>query len=401
MNNNLYGLPKKVIFCRTCVQSNQRPLTSPEHNKSNNKIPTVSFKDGICDACRYYSEIKKKIDWKLREKKLLELLDKFRDEKAQYDILVPGSGGKDSIYVAHLLKYKYQMKPLTVTWAPHIYTDIGRINMDNWIKSGFDNILVTPNYKVHSTLTKLAFENLVNPFQPFIIGQKNCAPKIALKYGIKLIMYGENGAELHNNYKDNLSPLMDKKHFTIEDTNQNIFYGGVPLDELKKFNISKSDMGIYIPELAENIEKSKIEIHHMSYYNNWSPQENYYYAKKYSNFQSNLDGRSEGTYTKFSSLDDKIDGQHYYTMFIKFGQGRAMNDACRDVRDGFINRDEAILLMKKYDGEFPKKYFKDFLQYIDISEDKYWEIIDKARPSHIWEKNNNKWNLKEAVWMKN
>ena len=59
------------------------------------------------------------------------------------------------------------MKPLTVTWAPHIYTDIGRINMENWIKAGFDNILVTPNYKVHSKLTKLAFENLVNPFQPF------------------------------------------------------------------------------------------------------------------------------------------------------------------------------------------------------------------------------------------
>lgn len=401
MKKNLYGLPDEVIFCKKCVQSNQRPSSSPEHKKTDSNIPTVGFKDGICDACRYYELIKKKIDWRSREKELTELSNKYRNPDAQYDVLVPGSGGKDSIYVSHILKTKFNMKPLTVTWAPHIYTDIGRINMENWIKAGFDNILVTPNYKVHSKLTKLAFENLVNPFQPFIIGQKNCAPKIALKYGIKLIMYGENQAEAHNNYLDNQIPLMDKKHYTVPDKNQNLYYGGVPLKELKKYNISESDMKIYVPELIDDIESAGIEIHFMSYYQNWSPQENYYYAKKYSNFVSNLDGRSEGTYTKFSSLDDKIDGQHYYTMFIKFGQGRAMNDACRDIRDGFITREEAILLMKKYDGEFPKKYFKEFLNYIDISEEKYWEIIDKSRPDHLWEKKNGKWHLKHAIWMQN
>ena len=398
---NLHGLPQEVFFCKKCVISNQRPSSSPEHMKSSSKIPTVGFKDDICDACRYYDEIKKKIDWKLREKELEELCNKYRNPNAQYDVIVPGSGGKDSIYVAHLLKTKYNMKPLTVTWAPHIYTDVGRKNLDNWIKCGFDNILITPNYIVHSTLTKLAFENLVNPFQPFIIGQKNAAPKIALKYDIKLIMYGENQAEAHNNIEETASPLMNRKHFTILDKNENLFYGGVALDDLKKYNITKNDMKIYVPESIEDINKKGIEVHYMSYYQNWSPQENYYYVKKYSQFLSNEDGRSEGTYTKFSSLDDKIDGQHYFTMFIKFGQGRTMTDAGRDIRDGFIDRDEAILLMKKYDGEFPKKYFKEFLKYIDISEEKYWDIIDSARPPHLWEKKNGKWYLKHAIWMKN
>ena len=87
--------------------------------------------------------------------------------------------------------------------------------------------------------------------------------------------------------------------------------------------------------------------------------ENYYYAIENSNFMSNPDGRSEGTYTKFSSLDDKVDGQHYYTMYIKFGQGRTMNDACRDIRDGYITRDEALHLMAKYDGEFPKNILRN------------------------------------------
>lgn len=398
---NLHGLPQEVFFCKKCVISNQRPSSSPEHMKSSSKIATVGFKDNICDACRYYDEIKKKIDWRLREKELEDLCNKYRDPNAQYDVIVPGSGGKDSIYVAHLLKTKYNMKPLTVTWAPHMYTDVGRKNFDNWIKCGFDNILVTPNYIVHSTLTKLAFENLVNPFQPFIIGQKNAAPKIAVKYNIKLIMYGENQAEAHNKIEETSSPLMNKKHYTISDKNEKLFYGGVALDDLKKYNITKNDMKIYTPELIEDINKRSIEVHYMSYYQNWSPQENYYYVKKHAEFLSNEDGRSEGTYTKFSSLDDKIDGQHFFTMFIKFGQGRTMNDACRDIRDGFIDREEAILLMKKYDGEFPKKYFKEFLKYINISEEKYWDIIDSARPPHLWEKKNGKWLLKQAIWMQN
>ena len=157
-------------------------------------------------------------------------------------------------------------------------------------------------------------------------------------------------------------------------------------------------MQIYVPPLKSEIVKNKVIVHFMSYYKKWSPQENYYFAKKYSNFETNTDGRSEGTYSKFSSLDDKIDGQHYYTMFIKFGQGRAMNDACRDIRDGFISRKEALLLMKKYDGEFPKKYFKEFLNYINISEKEYWKIINKVRPKHLWTKKDGKWILKKKVW---
>ena len=76
-----------------------------------------------------------------REKELIELCKKHK-RKSGYDVVIPGSGGKDSGYTAHILKYKYGLNPLTVTWAPHLYTEIGRKNFDNWIKiGGFDNIL--------------------------------------------------------------------------------------------------------------------------------------------------------------------------------------------------------------------------------------------------------------------
>lgn len=395
--NTKYGLPEKVIFCKKCVISNQRPSSSPEHRKEDSKIATVGFgEDGVCDACKY-SEFKKSIDWKERERELEQLLDRHRRNDGHYDVIVPGSGGKDSNFVAHVLKYKYNMHPLTVTWSPHMYTDIGWENFQSWLKSGFDNILVTPDPKVHGILTRLAFENLVNPFQPFIIGQKNAAPRIAIQYNVPLIMYGENPAEAHNSFNENLSPLMDPKHFTRESESDQLYYGGVPLKDLSQYGISATDMYLYIPLLREEIKKAKIEVHYMSYYYNWSPQQNYYYAMKYSGFQSNPDGRSEGTYSKFASLDDKIDGQHYYTMYIKFGQGRAMNDACRDIRDGYITREEGVDLVKKYDGEFPKKYFKEVLDYMGISEERYWEVIDGARPPHLWEKINGQWLLKHRV----
>ena len=98
-------------------------------------------------------------------------VDFHRSKKGNYDCIVPGSGGKDSSFTAHILKYKYNMNPLTVTWAPHAYTQIGWDNIQRFIHSGFDNIMGTPNGLVHRKMTAIAFNILGEPFQPFIYGQ--------------------------------------------------------------------------------------------------------------------------------------------------------------------------------------------------------------------------------------
>ena len=393
----MHGLPEEVIFCKKCCISNQRPSTKREFSKKSSKdTETVGFgDDGICDTCKWF-EFKKTIDWEQREKQLEELCNRFRRNDGSYDVIVPSSGGKDSFYVAHQLKYKYGMNPLTVTWAPHQYTDIGWKNFESMIDAGFDNVLVTPNGKIHRVLTRLAFENLVNPFQPFIIGQKNVAPRVALQYGVQLIMYGENQAEAHNKLEENFSPLMDISHFCKKE-GEELYFGGVHINDLKQHGIEDKDLYLYKPLQEETIKNAGIEVHFHSFYKNWSAQENYYYAMEHSGFKSNPDGRSEGTYTKFASLDDKIDGQHYFTMYIKFGQGRAMNDVNRDIRDGFISREEGIELINKYDGEFPIKYFQEVLDYMEISEERYWEVLDNARSPHLWKKLNGEWQLKHKT----
>ena len=198
-----YGLPKEIKFCKSCVISNQRPSSSVEFktNKKQQK-KTIFFDDnGICDACKVKNK-KEQINWFDREKELRELCDIHRRNDGNYDCLVPGSGGKDSFMTAHLLKYKYGMNPLTCTWAPHIYTDLGWKNHQAWIHAGFDNILFTPNGRVHRLITRLSMDNIFHPFQPFFLGQKSLAPKIAAKYGISLVFYGEHGAEYGNQSGD-------------------------------------------------------------------------------------------------------------------------------------------------------------------------------------------------------
>ncbi len=344
------GLPKKVIFCKKCVISNQRPSSVIEfQNKIGDKKPIIDFDDHqICSACRFNDIKNNDINWDEREKKLLKLLDQFRKKDGGYDILIPGSGGKDSAFASHVLKYKYGMNPLTVTWAPHLYTDIGQKNFTSWIhKGGLDNILFTPNGRLHSYLTKISFQNLLHPFQPFIIGQKIIGPKMAEKFNIKLIMYGENQAEYGNLINENKKPTMDKSFFS-SNNKYSMFFGGISVEEIiKKSDFTISDFEPYIPPHFKDLDDKGIEMHYLGYYVKWDPQEMFYYASEHTGFSAN-DQRTEGTFSKYSGIDDKIDTFHYYTTLIKFGIGRATYDAAQEVRNGKITRNEAIALVKKF-----------------------------------------------------
>lgn len=400
MSNVYYGLPEKVFFCKRCVISNQRPSSTVEFkHKQNEKKNTIGFgDDGICDACRYQEEKAFRINWKVREEQLVNLLDKYRKNNGGYDVIIPGSGGKDSAFTSHVLKYKYGMNPLTVTWAPHKYTEIGWKNFENWIHvGGLDNILFTPNGKLHRYLTRQAFLNLLHPFQPFIVGQRIIGPLMAAKFDVPLVMYGENQAEYGNDLNENYVPTMDQKFFSVDDIT-NIVLGGKTIREiLQEGEFCINDFAPYIPPDVNLLDAKGVEVHYLGYYLKWDPQECYYYATENTGFQSNTE-RTEGTYAKYSSIDDRVDMFHYYTTLIKFGIGRATYDATQEVRNGKIDRDEAVQLVKKYDQEFPRKYFKDFLDYISITEEEFFETVDRFRSPHLWEKNGTTWQLKHTVW---
>lgn len=394
-----YGLPEDVFFCKRCVMSNQRPASAVEfkHTKDSKKRTLRFDQDGVCDACRV-AEQKELIDWKQREDELLRLLDKHRRTDGHYDCIVPGSGGKDSAFQAHVLKYKYGMHPLTITWPPILYTDYGYRNFRNWIEvGGFDNITFKQNGKVMKLLTRLSIENLLHPFQTFILGQKNLAPKIALKFGIPLIFYGENEAEYGNPMADNATSLRDKSYYSIQNIDE-VYLGGVTIRELiDRYNIELADLMAFMPADYRDLEKSQIEVHYLGYYAKWTPQESYYYAVEHTGFEARP-FRTQGTYSKYNSIDDKIDDLHYYTTFIKFGIGRATYDASQEIRNRHLTREEGVSLVKKFDGEFPDRYFKEIMEYIGMEPDYFHELCDRARSPHLWENINGVWKLRHAVY---
>lgn len=411
-----YGLPRDIKFCRTCVISNQRPNSAIEfaHTKDSKKS-TIFFDDSCeCDACRLAKAKREGIDWAERERQLMELCDRHRRTDGHYDCIVPGSGGKDSFYAAHLLKYKYGMHPLTVTWAPHVYTEWGWKNFQSWIHAGFDNYLMTPDGKTHRLLTRLAVENLFHPFQPFMIGQKGLAPKMSALFNIPLVFFGENEAEYGNPMGDSSSAQRDWSYFTAGDKSQ-IYLGGTSFKDLiDKFGVHEYELQPYMPANPDDLKRVGTQVHYLGYYLKWHPQAAYYYSVDHGGFIPSPE-RTPGTYSKYNSIDDRIDDFHYYTTYIKFGIGRATYDAAQEVRSGDITRDEATALVKRYDGEFPERFAEEIFRYLSLppeqfpeaskmfeqpimDRDYFMHLADRFRSPHIWQYADGNWSLRRKVW---
>jgi N-acetyl sugar amidotransferase len=391
LERQFVDLPKKVKFCTKCVMSNQRPR--------------ITFdKEGVCSPCRY-TEMKKnnEINYEKRKIELEKLLDKYRRNDGSYDIIVPCSGGKDSSTIAHKLKHEWGMTPLCVTFSPPLYSEIGRKNLTNFINSGFDHKLITPNGKIYKLFSKLCFAYIGDHEEIFDHGQMSGPVQEALRNNVKLVMYGENG-ELE--YGGDINTLdfrgmpwdyYDKIYFSASLDKLSKIAKEHGYFDYYKINFKEKNLDIFkLPEKKTLIEND-IQFHWWGYYNKWIPQENYYYAVNNTGFEANPDGRMEGTYSKYAQLDDATDSFLYYLMYIKYGIGRTTSDAAHEVRDGHITRDEAVTLVHKFDGEFPEKSFDTFLNYLDLTSDEFWDVINRFRQDHLWEKKGNQWHLKYRV----
>ncbi len=411
-----YGLPREVKYCRVCVISNQRPNSAVEyaHTQASQKQTIAFDADDVCDACKFAERKRTGIDWEARDKQLRELCDKHRKHDGSYDCVVPGSGGKDSFYASHILKNKYGMHPLTVTWAPHVYTDWGWKNFQAWIHAGHDNYLCTPNGRVHRLLTRLSTELLFHPFQAFMFGQKALAPKMALLFNIPLVFYGENEAEYGNPSQDAESAQRSWSYFSAEDQSS-VYLGGVSVADLKgQFGVDQNDLQPYLPANPNQLAEKNVEVHYLGYYLKWHPQGAYYYSVENGGFQASPE-RTPGTYSKYNSIDDRIDDFHYYTTGTKFGIGRASYDAAQEIRSGEINREEGVALVKRFDHEFPERFADEIFAYLSlppahfaaasqrfeqpIMDREYFRVLtDQFRSPHLWVHDGAQWKLRHAVW---
>ena len=351
--------------------------------------PRIEFdEDGVCNAC-HNADRKKRIDWDARREEFLELVEELRPRHGPYDCIVPWSGGKDSSTIAHRLKFDFGLNPLLVTFSPLMPNDIAVHNREALIAQGFDHLMVRANQKVSRRLSRRFFMERGDPKIHWNAGVNAVPVQVAVHYGIPLIFYAEHGESEYG------GRVLSEDHLKIRDFAEVLEHqiGDDPSNWVDD-EIEERDLAPYVyPDLGE-IEQVGVKALYFAYFFRWSMLDNYTYIKDKIDFRTAENGRTDGTFTNFDSLDDKIDNLYYHMQFIKFGFGRAVRDSCRMIQNDQMTRAEALDLARQYDDEFPATYHDEHLAYLELDEPAFTEIVDKHRDPKIWEFSGNRWTLR-------
>ena len=357
-----------MFRCKNCLNASTRPR--------------INFDDrGWSNACQWMEE-KKILNWKSREQKLKTLLDRHRG-RGQYDCIVTVSGGKDGSYVAHNLKTRYGINPLCLTVRPPLSLEIGQQNLKNFINSGFDHLHLTPNVKTMQKLDKIGFVEFGQGYYGWLISIFSAVMRTAQNFGINLIFYSEDGeieyggSTLHKDISIFGSEYMEKAYLSDQ-------YAQV----MKTANLSSQEK--YWFEFPKIDKNNKIEVSHFSFYEAWDPYRNYLYAKKHCGLKE-LDEGVLGTFTNFAQNDQALATLHYYLMYLKFGFGRATQDAGIEIRRGAMSREQAVNLVKVYDNQPPVDHYKTYANYFGISLEEFNDVIDKFTNKNLFQKQNGQW----------
>jgi N-acetyl sugar amidotransferase len=369
---------KKIFWCSNCLNMSTRPR--------------ISFDErGWCNACQWMEE-KKGINWQSRENELVELLNKHRSTNGGFDCIVPVSGGKDGSYVAYMLKHKYKMNPLAITVRPALALEIGDKNLLNFIYSGYNHIHLTPNPLVLDRLNKYGFIEKGFPYYGWLIAIMTAVIQTAVKFKIPLLFYGEDGeVEYGGSDESKYKPL-----YGIEYMKKVYLEGGhdLVLEKIKKDGeFSDADLSFFKFPSDEEIEKTGLEFTHWSYYESWDSYRNYIIAKDHCGLAEKDEGNSD-TFTNFAQNDQALYALHAYLMYLKFGFGRATQDAGIEIRRGSMTREQALNLVKMFDNSYPHNLIDTYLDYYKMTKQEFDEVLDKYANKDLFEKVDGLWTPK-------
>jgi N-acetyl sugar amidotransferase len=315
-------------------------------------------------------EKKKTLDWTYRGQELLTLLDKYRRKDGRFDCLVPVSGGKDGSYVAYNLKHKYGMNPLCVTVTPALPLTLGEQNLRAFVESGYNHITVNPAYEAMRILNKRGLTEMGFPYYGWLIAIQATPVRIAMQLGISLIFYGEDGeVEYGGSTETDKNPVYDVRYM------KKIYLEGGYDKVVCESGIPEADLNFFSFPTDELVVKSQLEITHWSYFENWDPYRNYLVAKEHCGLKEAEDTNS-GTFTNFAQNDQALYALHTYLMYLKFGFGRANQDASIEIRRGAMDRTQALNLVRLYDGYYPEEFINTYLDYYKMEKADFDATLD-------------------------
>lgn len=337
--------------------------------------PDLYFnEDGICSACIGAELKNNKIDWKQREKDFYSIVEKFRLGKDEigYDCLIPVSGGKDSTYQAYFMKEVCGMNPLCVCFETTKITELGQRNLDNLSKMGLDVIHFKKNYKAYRSMVIEGFKRIGDEMWPNHLGIFTIPILIATKFSIPLVIWGENSQLEYGGPLETLEKNKLTRRWLEE-------FGGLlgnrTQDMIGVDGITAKDLTPYFYPSDEILGKANITSIFLGHYFFWDARKQLEIVKQYG-FSVKEDGPVEGTYTDYENVDEQLVGLHDYLKFVKYGFGRATDHANIDIRNKRLTRSEGLELVKKYDGKYPHKSIKAFIEYSGMTHCEIDGIID-------------------------
>ena len=347
--------------------------------------PRITFDErGWCNACRWM-EKKKTLDWEGRNQELIRLLDKHRRSDGRFDCIVPVSGGKDGSYVSYNLKYKYGMNPLCLTVTPPLPLVLGEQNLRAFVESGYNHISVNPAYEAMRTLNKTGFIEMGFPYYGWLIAIQATPVRIAAQLGIDLIFYGEDGeVEYGGSTETDKNPIYDINYM------KKVYLEGGYEKVLSSSGLAEADLTFFRFPEDETLSRSPIEITHWSYFENWDPYRNYLVAKEYCGLRE-AEESNNGTFTNFAQNDQALYALHTYLMYLKFGFGRANQDACIEIRRGAMDRDQAVNLVKLYDGHYPEEYIDTYMDYYKMSKVEFDTVLNRWVNKELFQNISGRW----------
>lgn len=372
-------------YCARCMY--------PENAK-----PTIIFDDdGVCSGCRYH-ESRMSIDWEHRESLLRQMLDDYKAEastrKSPYDCIIPVSGGKDSHFQVHVIKNIYGLNPLLVTFNHAFNTDLGVRNLANLVdKLGVDLIRFTANTHSVKKISRYMLETVGDLTWHYHAGIRTLPFQVAVRYDIPLIVWGEHGfAELTG-----MVTLEDMVEFTKWTRQEHDMRGFEPHQLInEESGITERDIVPYIYPSDEEIEALGVRGIYLSNFYYWDALD---HAKKmHQMFDFGIHpGPREKSFLLHGKTDDHANDVHDYLKFLKFGYGRATDDASMEVRHGRMSREDAVEMVKKYDRVRPST-LEAYLDFLDVSEEEFFSWVDSMRDTDIWEREDSgEWLLNDGV----
>lgn len=365
-------------YCKKCVMPDTRP-------------GIVFDEEGVCAPCRN-QERKKTINWDQRWQELEQLADRYRGCNGDYyDCIITASGGKDSYYQTHIFKERLGMNPLLVSVDNIAWTETGRMN---WLNLrtyfGVDAHMIALNPQVCRIMFRKAFEKLGSPSWYFDMAIYAYPLHAAIKFGIPLVIYGEN-----TNYER--GGTLDKDTPSAIDQITNDVVKPVPWEEWLDEGLTLKDVQPGIYPSKEEIEAAKLDPRFLSYYVPWSSIENWKFARSvgFKDLDDTGEWHREGTWTQYDQIDTIGYLTHTWMKFLKFGHWLATDYVSLCIREGLMTRAEACEIVNNEEYKLDRKMLDAFLNLTGYREQEFWQIAERFANRDIVEKRDGVWRLKE------